>query len=341
MEPPPPQPKPEFEIISQLLQKVKELEETNSRILQQQVETTTQLKAVQRDTEHINKVYECLADPQQVEVELADDPPLSGLPNHVLASSTGSTKFGSFRRRIEAQMVDRDSIKLKAPVAKSRKSLAGLFGERLESSSSKTHDLPDVPFNSWWNESRHRSSLSMGNASIASPALSSLDFTSPHNDVLAELSPIGTRLTLENELQYFQGEMHNWESEQQKSSWHLRSQSLSNISQLSVPSSPTSLASSFSTSSTDKNKTPLASEFPSTAPRVNVLPPPPPLPRTPSPRPMPGMFAQPGLNIEPPTPSKHDLDQQQPVFQHEQSPADSLTLQGTRSPPARIHLPAH
>ncbi len=62
----------EHALISQLLVKVQELEETNAKILQQQSDTATQLSAVQRDTAHISRVYECLADPDSVELELAD-----------------------------------------------------------------------------------------------------------------------------------------------------------------------------------------------------------------------------------------------------------------------------
>ncbi|PPQ69242.1 hypothetical protein CVT26_003654, partial [Gymnopilus dilepis] len=60
-------------LIAQLLTKVQELEETNARILQQQTETASQLSAVQRDTAHITKVYETLADGEGVELALDED----------------------------------------------------------------------------------------------------------------------------------------------------------------------------------------------------------------------------------------------------------------------------
>jgi len=60
-------------VISQLLTTVQELEAANARIVQQQTETANQLNAVQRQTANMTKVYECLADPDSVELALEDE----------------------------------------------------------------------------------------------------------------------------------------------------------------------------------------------------------------------------------------------------------------------------
>ena len=59
---------PEHTLTSQLLAKI----QTNSRILNQQEETANKSQAVQLDTKHISKVYECLVDPNNVELELSN-----------------------------------------------------------------------------------------------------------------------------------------------------------------------------------------------------------------------------------------------------------------------------
>ncbi|KAF6761920.1 hypothetical protein DFP72DRAFT_1061215 [Ephemerocybe angulata] len=305
--PPPPQPKPELELVAQLLQKVKELEQTNSRILQQQAETTNQLQAVQRDTENITKAYEYLAEPEDLEFE---DPPMArGLMDLSLSEVASSTPNKFVRRRVDSMSSMRRG--------KLRRSIHGsALGDSTPSNSTpfahanQNLDLPAAPFASWINENRHRSSFSMGSASgLASP------LTFHDSDPLAELSPIGTRLTLESELQPFSaGLAGELDSELQHRAWHLRSQSLSNLSQFSVPSSPAplpSVAGMVAAMSSGDNKTPVAADFPTTEGG----------PRTPSPRPMPGMLplpqtivspptsastsTKPGLNILPPTPSKN------------------------------------
>jgi len=48
------------QLVVKLLQKIQELEATNSKILQHQTETTSRLQAVQRETEFMAKIYERL-----------------------------------------------------------------------------------------------------------------------------------------------------------------------------------------------------------------------------------------------------------------------------------------
>ncbi|KAF8897908.1 hypothetical protein BD779DRAFT_1796465 [Infundibulicybe gibba] len=95
------QPPPENQLISQLLTKIQELEETNERIIQQQTETSSQLQAVQRETEHINKVYEYLGDPNQFEV--VEDMAEVSKDSHKI-SDEETIRFRSFKRTLEGQM---------------------------------------------------------------------------------------------------------------------------------------------------------------------------------------------------------------------------------------------
>jgi hypothetical protein len=313
---PAPQPKAGLDVVAQLLQKVKELEETNTRILQQQADTTNKLQAVQRDTEHITKVYETFAEPQ-TEFDSALD---SRMDIDELGMSA-SSKFGSLRRRVD---VDRESVRR----GKGRRSVHGMVREPSDASSisSQNLDLPPAPF-SWLNEPKHRPSYSVGSA-INSPGFAStLNFT---DDPLAELSPIGSRLTLESELQHFSSFAdQGWDLDQQKAAWHLRSQSLSNLSQFSVPASPVPqplpapLSASVSSSSKTDNKTPVATDFPPfKAPQRPTTPP----------RSMPGTLplTQPDLNVQPPTPSKSRTFIQPPSSQSLQPPLSPG--QGSKSP---------
>src|SRR5436189_6216331 len=62
----------EDDIISQLLQKVQELEETNIHITLQQANTTVRLEAVQRDVENIRKLYDLLGGQAGMDLEIVD-----------------------------------------------------------------------------------------------------------------------------------------------------------------------------------------------------------------------------------------------------------------------------
>jgi len=267
--------------MSQLLEKVKELEQTNARILQQQAETVNQLQAVQRDTEHISKAYEYLAD-SDGEDDMGEMGVLPGR-SRMSSSMNSPYKFPSARKRVDSSRGHSSQ--------RYRKSVAGLFGE----GPSDHEQFPGVPFsnNSWLHDgySRQRS-LSMGNHDR--PFSPAANFVSPQSDLLSELSPIGSRLTLDGELsmQLDSGNA-SWESEQRSAGWHLRSQSLSNLSQISVPASPSNQPTTPPNLDID-SQAPLADEFPKNVQEA---------PRTPSPQPMPGMLPQPDLQVEPPTPS--------------------------------------
>lgn len=216
---------PEHTLFSQLLAKVQELEQTNSRILDQQEETANQLQAVQRDTEHISKVYECLVDPNNVELELME----ADAKGKADVSTADTIKFRSLRRNIETQLSNGRSVDVNP--TKTRRSVVGLFEDPRQHTpadpdASKSPNFP-VPFpSSPWSEGRHLSSWSRKSTGLASPALSSLSFCE-------QASPASSRPTLESELgNEF---LNNWG--EGAGNLHLRTTSLYDLSQLSVPPS--------------------------------------------------------------------------------------------------------
>ncbi|KAJ6466724.1 hypothetical protein C8R47DRAFT_1025115 [Mycena vitilis] len=134
-------PEPSFDgdqqsLVSQLLSKIQELEETNTRIIQQQSETTDKLHAVQRETESISKVYEYFSAQDGVEWEVVDE---EGRKSPI----DGTVRFRSFRRTLEAaqaaqaaQQDDGFQGLLTLP-RKSRGSVIDLFGAANEAGPSK------------------------------------------------------------------------------------------------------------------------------------------------------------------------------------------------------------
>ncbi|KAJ7228259.1 hypothetical protein GGX14DRAFT_611979 [Mycena pura] len=105
-------------LVSQLLAKIKELEETNAQIIEQQSETADKLEAVQRETESISKVYEYFSPENGIEWEVVAEDGRK--------SAEGTIRFRSFRRTLESQSDDVPSLLLpqKAP---RRKSVLDLF----------------------------------------------------------------------------------------------------------------------------------------------------------------------------------------------------------------------
>ncbi|TFK28937.1 hypothetical protein FA15DRAFT_678064 [Coprinopsis marcescibilis] len=207
-----PVPTPEHDIFKQLLRKVQELEDTNTRIITQQKETAAQLHAVQRDAEQITKVYEYLGDTQDIDIEVEDD-------DFDTELATNSVKFGSSPNRLQSS-TGRN---------KSRRSVVGLFEEPATQNHPPASSFSSLSHS--WNDSRHRSSYSMDTTGgLVSPALSTLSFfNSP------DISPAIPGRTLDAELgRHFKGE--TWGS--QRGNYHLRNHSLSNLSQWSAPPSP-------------------------------------------------------------------------------------------------------
>ncbi|KAJ7068659.1 hypothetical protein C8F01DRAFT_1118888 [Mycena amicta] len=107
-------------LVSQLLSKIKELEATNTQIIQQQSETADKLQAVQRETESISKVYEYFGPEHGIEWEMVSE---DGRKSPI----DGTIRFRSFRRTLESQSDD-SSVMLprKGP---RRKSVLDLFDD--------------------------------------------------------------------------------------------------------------------------------------------------------------------------------------------------------------------
>lgn len=229
----------ESNLIAQLLEKIKELEETNGRILDQQNETKNQLNAMQRETEHITKVYECLADANLI--ELAGDSALDEGTERATYDET--VRFKSFARNLAAEYMSTpsaDDVRQHlnvATVPRTRKSVVGLFDNHDEEKrdyrrSASTPDqlksfhLP-VPFAS---PEGHHKSLSTESTGLASPALSPIGLSPSQNDTQNSFS---SRRTLETEL----GKEFNdgWGLSAPNQS---RTNSLYDFCQISAPPSP-------------------------------------------------------------------------------------------------------
>lgn len=230
-------PHPQSILVSQLLEKIQELGETNARIIDQQAETSNQLHAMQRETEHISKVYECFADANFVEVEGDSE-------NEERLVHDETIRFKSFRRNLAGDLPaspnGKDMYQSLGMVAnhKQRKSVVGLFdapendvkGLPSIPDHLKSLDLP-VPFGSTSFESRRTSSYT-SEAGLISPALSSVSLSPSKRSSQRSIS--GPPRTLETEL-----------ANELNGSWGLRStrhhahtNSLYDLTQISAPSSP-------------------------------------------------------------------------------------------------------
>ncbi|KAL1944160.1 hypothetical protein VTO73DRAFT_3345 [Trametes versicolor] len=144
----PPQMETEYAIVSQLLLKIRELEETNAQIKEQQSITEEHMRAARWDVDSINRMYDCL-DVADIDIE---DPEEEEQPMRGSRIPSGGTiKFSSLRRTLqgdmsrllmddasdsfvggiskEMQSTVRKSIggHRGAPGHKARKSIAGLF----------------------------------------------------------------------------------------------------------------------------------------------------------------------------------------------------------------------
>ncbi|KAG5648804.1 hypothetical protein DXG03_000153 [Asterophora parasitica] len=276
-------PHPESNLIAQLLEKIQELEETNNHILDQQSETKNQLNAMQRETDHISKVYEYFSDANITEVPINS---ISGSePSH-----DETIRFKSFRRNLEGDFSStpgssdiRQSLNI-STVVRSRKSVVGLFdgpedGARGGSTPDhlKSFNLP-IPFASPAREHvGHRKSQSVGSNGLASPALSSLSL---YPSRMTSQNPFNSPQTLEKELC---GAFNDrWGPNASRN--HLRTNSLYDLSSLSAPPSP----SPSSQASLDRSRN-IGSPYE---------------PRDAPPTPMPLENTALHLSIEPPTPDK-------------------------------------
>lgn len=153
----------EYALVSQLLSKIKELEETNAQIIEQQVKTNAQLQSVQKDANSIRLAYESLSDAESAqwitEGEECDD--------HSEPEETDETvRFSSLRRSLSTGLqTDLDHevetnfpsglVPVSNPIhthqgvfsTRTRKSIVGLFDSSNSASLTSTpihHDTPSV-----------------------------------------------------------------------------------------------------------------------------------------------------------------------------------------------------
>ncbi|KAJ7639256.1 hypothetical protein FB45DRAFT_1055407 [Roridomyces roridus] len=127
-------------LVSQLLSKIQELEETNARIIQQQSETTDKLHAVQRETESISKVYEYFSAENGMEWEVVGE-------DGFKSPMEGTIRFKSFRRTLESQGDDAFSS-LALPRSKGRKSVLDIFSPSENEAGPSTLTIPSSRNNS-------------------------------------------------------------------------------------------------------------------------------------------------------------------------------------------------
>ncbi|KAJ3509763.1 hypothetical protein NLJ89_g5044 [Agrocybe chaxingu] len=264
----------EHALITQLLKKVQELEETNSKILTQQTETANQLSAVQRDTVAIAKVYECLGDQDSVELELEvetehEEPQFvdEEQDDADINAARNTIRFSSLRRSIERDMVANgtcivhpDFGAAAASSTKARKTVLGLFDERRQDSGGVEDDSSGDKSSSLWSEGHDCSSWSsIASVAVGGGSLSPLHFFSPlsqshsqsqsqshsrshsYSHAPGDLSPLGPSLQKELEQQLGPGAWNipmGLSSSGGRGPSHLRTSSLYDFSQISVPPSP-------------------------------------------------------------------------------------------------------
>ncbi|CAA7258512.1 unnamed protein product [Cyclocybe aegerita] len=264
----------EHALITQLLKKVQELEETNSKILTQQTETANQLNAVQRDTVAIAKVYECLGDQDSIELELEvekehEEPQFvdEEQEDADINAARNTIRFSSLRRTIERDMVadgtcivHPDFSAAAASSTKARKTVLGLFDERREDAGGVEDDSSGDKSSSLWSEGHDCSSWSsIASVGVGGGSLSPLHFFSPlsqshsqsqsqshsrshsYSHPPADISPLGPSLQKELEQQLGTGAWNmpmSLTSSGGRGPSHLRTSSLYDFSQISVPPSP-------------------------------------------------------------------------------------------------------
>lgn len=235
---PPTASEPESSLIAKLLIKIQELEDANSRIIEQQTETTNQLNAMQRETEQISKVYECFADENII--EFASDQE-SNPESENTSFHDDTIRFRSFKRNLGGpgspnrwgQSANR-SIGHSSG-SKIRKSVVGLFDGPAEASSAppqtKAFTLP-IPFSSPSRNDGHRSTQSIESTGLISPALSILSLSPSRSPIPTPLDTF--RPTLESELGNEFGDGWGLNT----GNHHLRTSSLYDLTQMSAPPSP-------------------------------------------------------------------------------------------------------
>ncbi|KAI6130266.1 hypothetical protein EDD16DRAFT_1541344 [Pisolithus croceorrhizus] len=153
----------EYALVSQLLSKIKELEETNAQIIEQQAKTTAQLQSVQKDADSIRLAYESLSDAESVQwISEGEECDERSEPEE----TDDTVRFSSLRRSLSMgspiginHEVEPNLPTATAPVSdpndtnqgvlntRARKSVVGLFDSSTPAGSPSTpihHDTPSV-----------------------------------------------------------------------------------------------------------------------------------------------------------------------------------------------------
>ena len=109
----------EVDLISQLMNKVRELEETNQEISEQQKASVKKLKKAMIGAEGMRKVYDYLSDDEDVEVEIVEEDEFMDATEHPFGGSLGSVpeedppiRFSSLRRTINEDIHKRFATEL-------------------------------------------------------------------------------------------------------------------------------------------------------------------------------------------------------------------------------------
>jgi len=109
----------EVDLISQLMNKIRELEETNREITEQQNESVKKLKKAMIGAEGMKKVYDYLSDDEDLEFEIVDDDDFVDAAEHPIGGTLDSVpeedlpiRFSSLRRTINEDIHKRIATEL-------------------------------------------------------------------------------------------------------------------------------------------------------------------------------------------------------------------------------------
>ncbi|KIY73934.1 hypothetical protein CYLTODRAFT_485072 [Cylindrobasidium torrendii FP15055 ss-10] len=216
---------PELALVSQLLSKIQELEEANTRILHQQNESAGRILAIQQETETMSRLYECLNDPQNELVEEEGSQEEGSSAQRMAPDST--IRFRSFRKTLDSAAqptpATRPAVDGVSSSHRPRKSVMQLFDFPASPS-----PLPrgggnlSVPFHDGQR-------FSVDSADLQSPSLSSIHLSSrPGTPPGQEFQPLSLQSELGDDWSLGGGPAHH----------HLRNTSLYAFSEASVPPSP-------------------------------------------------------------------------------------------------------
>jgi hypothetical protein len=275
------QPQQEYALVSQLLVKIQELEETNMQITKQQAETTTRLEAVQRDAETMGRVYECLGGQVDVEWEIVqeaeENEKQGGRPG-----DTGTIRFRSFRKTLEGDTAkalacggetwDRQNdLNVGALPHKTRKSVMGFFDnpegteqEESDTTTPRTSFSSAVPFSKRPIDPHEDDTTNLENVP-RSPTLSTLSILTPDSHILQQLdTPDQSGKTLGTELG---GD--EWSLAPGRPSHHFRTSSLYDLSRVDSPSPSESYH--VTSPSPDEDRTPSKSNIQNRGSRLQMI----------------------------------------------------------------------